>query len=69
MALEFLLTPSQGCLIGLDRMKAPADYRRFLSGHAATLVEFDRAIGHSSSPFQFALSEYEATGQASGTKI
>jgi hypothetical protein len=41
MALEFFLPASQGCLIGLDLMEAPADFRRFLWGHAAMLVEFN----------------------------
>ena len=44
MALEFFLPASQGCLIGLDLMEAPADFRRFQCGHAAMLVEFNWVV-------------------------
>ena len=46
MALEFLLAASQGCLIGLNFMEVPANFRRFLSGHAAMLVEFHGVVRH-----------------------
>jgi hypothetical protein len=46
VAFEFILTASQGCLIGLDLMKAPTHFRRFLGGHAAMVVEFDWIIRH-----------------------
>ncbi len=46
MALEFFLPASQDCLIGLDLVKAPADFRRSLCGHAAMLVEFNGGVGH-----------------------
>ena len=35
MALEFLLAVPQGSLIGLNFMEVPANFRLFLSGHAA----------------------------------
>ena len=44
VALELLLAGAQGCLIGLDFMQAPPNFRRFLSGHAAMLVEFNWVI-------------------------
>jgi len=33
--LEFLLAASQGCLVGLNLVETPANFSRFLSGHAA----------------------------------
>jgi hypothetical protein len=48
MALEFFLPASQGCVIDLDPMEAPADFRRFLCGHAAMLVEFNWVVQSSS---------------------
>jgi hypothetical protein len=51
MALEFFLPASQGCLIGLDLMEAPADFRRFQCGHAAMLVEFNWVVHHRRLPF------------------
>ena len=41
MALEFFLPAAQDCLIGLDLVEAPADFRRSLCSHAAMLVEFN----------------------------
>ncbi len=38
MALEFLLTASQGSLIGLDLMVEAANFRRFLRSYAAMFV-------------------------------
>jgi hypothetical protein len=38
--LEFLLAALQGCLIGLNLVEAPANFSRFLSGHAAMFVKF-----------------------------
>jgi hypothetical protein len=32
-------------------MEAPADFRRFLCGHAAMLVEFNRVVHHHRLPF------------------
>ena len=50
--LQFLLAQSQGRLVGLKLMDAlAADFCRFLSGHAAALVEFDRVVGHGLLPF------------------
>ena len=51
MALEFLLAASQGCLIGLNFIEAPANFRRFLSGHAAMFVEFYGVVRHDRLPF------------------
>jgi hypothetical protein len=51
VALEFLLAPPQGCLIGLDFVEAPANFSRFLCGHAAMLVEFHWAVRHNRLPF------------------
>lgn len=51
MALEFLLPAAQGCLIGLDFVEAPADFRRSLCSHAAMLVEFNWVVCHHHSPF------------------
>jgi hypothetical protein len=51
VAFEILLAASQGCLIGLNFMKAPANFRRFLSGHAAMLVEFHWVVRHDRLPF------------------
>ena len=50
MALEFFLPASRDCLIGLDLVEAPADFRRSLCGHAAMLVEFNRVIRHDQLP-------------------
>src|SRR5438046_5879897 len=44
--LEFLLTVSQGCVIGLNFVEAPANFSRFLSGHAAMFVKFHGVICH-----------------------
>ena len=45
--LELFLATSQGRLIGLKRMEAlTANFRRFLIGHAAVLVEVDRVVLH-----------------------
>src|SRR5947209_8437351 len=46
-----LLAALQGCLIGLNFMKAPANFRRFLSGHPAMLVEFHWVARHDRLPF------------------
>jgi len=46
MTLEFFLPASQDCLIGLDLVETPADFRRSLCGHAAMLVEFNWGVGH-----------------------
>jgi hypothetical protein len=51
VALEFVLAMSQGCLIGLNFLQAAANFRRFLSGHAATLVEFHGVVRHDRLPF------------------
>jgi hypothetical protein len=51
VALEFLLAASQGFLIGLNFLEAPANFRRFLSGHAAMLVEFHGVVRHDRLPF------------------
>jgi hypothetical protein len=51
VALEFLLAMSQGCLIGLNFLQAAANFRRFSSGHAATLVEFHGVVRHDRLPF------------------
>jgi len=54
VALKFLFAASQGCLIGLNFKEAPANFRRFLSGHAAMLVEFHgvvRVVRHARLPF------------------
>ena len=51
MALEFLLAVSQGCLIGLNFMEVPANFRRSLSGHAAMFVKFHGVIRHDRLPF------------------
>jgi hypothetical protein len=51
VALEILLAAPQGCLIGLNFVKAPANFRRFLSGHAAMLVEFHGVVRHDRLPF------------------
>jgi hypothetical protein len=51
VAFEILLAASQGCLIGLNFMKAPANFRRFLSGHAAMLVKFHWVVRHDRLPF------------------
>jgi hypothetical protein len=37
---------AQGRLIGLDLAQAPAGFCRFLSRHAAMLVEFNRLVRH-----------------------
>jgi hypothetical protein len=44
--LEFLLAAPQGCLIGLNFVEAPANFSRFLSGHAAMFVKFHGVIRH-----------------------
>jgi hypothetical protein len=44
--LEFLLAAPQGCLIGLNFVEAPANFSRFLSGHAAMFVKFHWVICH-----------------------
>ena len=45
--LELFLATSQGRLIGLKLMQAlTANICRFLSGHAAVLVEIDRLVRH-----------------------
>jgi hypothetical protein len=51
VALEFRLAASQGCLIGLNFLEAPANFRRFLSGNAAMLVEFHGVVRHDRLPF------------------
>jgi hypothetical protein len=45
------LAASQGCLIGLNFIEAPANFRRSLSGHAAMLVEIHRFVRHDRLPF------------------
>ena len=44
MPLEFLLAASQGCLIGLNFIEAPANFSQFLSGHAEMFVKFYRVV-------------------------
>ena len=51
MPLEFLLAALQGCLIGLNVVEAPANFSRFLSGHAAMFVKFHGVIRHDRLPF------------------
>src|SRR5260370_26087769 len=51
MALEFFLAAPQGRLIGLHIVETPADFRRFLCGHAAILVEVGWVVGHNHLPF------------------
>ena len=66
MALEFFLSTSQGFLIGLDLLEAPAEFRRFLRGHAAMLVEFDWVFRHNHLPFAacaMPIPRSEATGE------
>jgi hypothetical protein len=50
MALEFFLTASQCCLIGLDLVEAAADFRRCLCGHAAMLVKVYWFVRHNCLP-------------------
>jgi hypothetical protein len=52
MPLEFVLAPLQGGLIGLDRVEEPTQLGRFLGGHAAMLVEFNRRSGMADCSFQ-----------------
>jgi hypothetical protein len=51
MAFEFFLAALQRRLIGLDRVKTTADFRRFLCCHTAMLVKFYRIVSHSRFPF------------------
>jgi hypothetical protein len=51
MALEFFLAAAQRCLIGLDLAATATDFRRFLCGHAAMLVELDWVVRHNRLPF------------------
>jgi hypothetical protein len=45
------LAASQGCLIGLNFIEAPANFSQFLSGHAAMLVKFHGVVRHDQLPF------------------
>jgi hypothetical protein len=49
--LEFFLTMSQGRLIGLNLLEVPTNFGRFLSGHAAVLVEVNRVVRHRLIPY------------------
>ena len=50
--LELFLATSQGRLIGLKLMEAlAANFCRFLSGHAAVLVEVNRVVRHGLIPY------------------
>jgi hypothetical protein len=51
VALEFLLAASQGRLVGLNLVEAPANFSRFLSGHTAMFVKFHGVIRHDRLPF------------------
>jgi len=54
VAFEFLLAQSQGCLIGLNFMEAPANFSQFLSNHAAMLVKFHGVVRHDRLPSMLA---------------
>jgi hypothetical protein len=51
VALEFLLAASQGSLIDLNFMEAPANFGQFLSGHAAMLVKLHGVVCQDRLPF------------------
>jgi hypothetical protein len=62
VALEFLLAASQGCLIGLNLIEASANFRRFLSGHAAMFAEFYGVVRCDRLPFLSLESHVCSTG-------
>jgi hypothetical protein len=51
MVLEFNLTASKVCLIGLDFAETAANLRRLLRRHTPVFVKFDWLVRHNRPPF------------------
>ena len=63
-SFELFLATSQGRLIGLKLMAVPTpNVCRFLSGHAAVLVEVDRAVRHGLIPCLLVAGSYQAASR------